>query len=114
MRLFGVGVSQLGAGFLVTLLLRYRNTVRNCPMSSSLAARGDHPVYDYKVVRQFSVMTVVWGIVGMAVGVLIAVQLVWPGLNEIWAPYTGFGRLWTLLINSAIKAIYGCSLLKSS
>ena len=34
--------------------------------------------YNDKVVRQFAVMTVVWGIVGMAVGVLIAAQLYWP------------------------------------
>jgi len=32
--------------------------------------------YNYTVVRQFTVMTVVWGIIGMAVGVLIAAQLV--------------------------------------
>jgi cbb3-type cytochrome oxidase subunit 1 len=37
--------------------------------------------YNYKVVRQFAVMTVVWGIVGMLVGVIIAAQLVWPELN---------------------------------
>ena len=37
--------------------------------------------YNYKVVRQFAVMTVVWGIVGMLVGVIIAAQLFWPQLN---------------------------------
>ena len=37
--------------------------------------------YSDKVVRQFAIMTVVWGIVGMAVGVLIAAQLIWPTLN---------------------------------
>jgi cytochrome c oxidase cbb3-type subunit 1 len=37
--------------------------------------------YNYKVVRQFAVMTVIWGIVGMLVGVIIAAQLVWPQLN---------------------------------
>jgi cytochrome c oxidase cbb3-type subunit 1 len=37
--------------------------------------------YNYKVVRQFAVMAVVWGIVGMLVGVIIAAQLVWPELN---------------------------------
>src|SRR5690625_6108562 len=83
-------------------------------MSSSLAARGDHPVYDYKVVRQFSVMTVVWGIVGMAVGVLIAAQLVWPGLNEIWAPWTSFGRLRPLHTNAVIFAFGGSALMATS
>ena len=37
--------------------------------------------FNYKVVRQFAVMTVVWGIVGMAVGVLIAAQLLWPDIT---------------------------------
>ena len=37
--------------------------------------------YNDKVVLQFSVMTVVWGVVGMLVGVLIAAQLMWPALN---------------------------------
>ena len=37
--------------------------------------------YNYAVVRKFAVMTVVWGIVGMAVGVLIASQMAWPVMN---------------------------------
>ena len=43
---------------------------------------GNNPVatpqYEYGVIKQFTVMTVIWGIVGMAVGVLIASQLAWP------------------------------------
>ena len=42
---------------------------------------GSQATYNYKVVRQFAVMTVIWGIVGMLVGVIIAAQLVWPELN---------------------------------
>ncbi len=38
-------------------------------------------VYNYKVVKQFTVMTAVWGIVGMLVGVILAAQLVWPGIE---------------------------------
>src|SRR6185369_1104643 len=34
--------------------------------------------FNYKVVRQFTIMTVVWGIVGMLVGVIIAAELLWP------------------------------------
>ena len=48
--------------------------------------------YNYKVVRQFAIMTVVWGIVGMGLGVLIAAQLAWPWLN-FDLPWTSFGRL---------------------
>ncbi len=42
-------------------------------------------VYNYKVVKQFTVMTVVWGIVGMLVGVILAAQLVWPGASGIYS-----------------------------
>jgi len=37
--------------------------------------------YNDTVVRQFAIMTIIWGIVGMAVGVLIAAELIWPNLN---------------------------------
>ncbi|MDH3547293.1 MAG: hypothetical protein OEN22_09350, partial [Gammaproteobacteria bacterium] len=37
--------------------------------------------YNDTVVRQFAIMTVVWGIVGMLVGLIIAAQLIWPGLS---------------------------------
>jgi len=37
--------------------------------------------YNYKVVRQFAIMTVVWGIVGMLVGLILASQLIWPDLT---------------------------------
>ena len=44
--------------------------------------------YNDKVIRQFSIMAVVWGVVGMLVGVIVASQLVWPELN--------LGLPWTL------------------
>lgn len=69
--------------------------------------------YNYKVVRQFSVMTVIWGIVGMAVGVLIAAQLVWPALN-FNVPWLSFGRLRPLHTNAVIFAFGGCALFASS
>lgn len=83
-------------------------------MSSNLAVAGEQPAYDYKVVRQFAVMTVVWGVVGMAIGVLIASQLVWPELNDIFQPYTHFGRLRPLHTNAVIFAFGGCALFATS
>ena len=46
--------------------------------------------YNYKVVRQFAIMTVIWGIVGMGLGVFIAAQLAWPALNfdTAWLTFT--------------------------
>ena len=74
---------------------------------------SDHLTYNYKVVRQFAVMTVVWGIVGMLVGVLIAAQLVWPALNfdVAWLTY---GRLRPLHTNAVIFAFGGCALFATS
>ena len=64
--------------------------------------------YNYKVVRQFAVMTVIWGIVGMLVGVIIAAQLVWPELNG--HEFLGYGRLRTLHTNELIFAVGGSAL----
>ena len=69
--------------------------------------------YNYKVVRQFAVMTVVWGIIGMALGVFIAAQLVWPALN-FDLPWTSFGRLRPLHTNLVIFAFGGCALMGTS
>ncbi|MFT5781588.1 MAG: cytochrome c oxidase cbb3-type subunit 1 [Pseudomonas sp.] len=69
--------------------------------------------YNYKVVRQFAIMTVVWGIVGMGLGVLIASQLVWPELN-LGLPWTSFGRLRPLHTNAVIFAFGGCALMATS
>ncbi len=68
--------------------------------------------YNYQVVRQFAVMTVIWGIVGMLVGVIIAAQLVWPELNVVeWLSY---GRLRPLHTNAVIFAFGGCALFATS
>jgi len=83
-------------------------------MSSNLAAAGEQPAYNYNIVRQFAIMTVVWGVVGMSIGVLIASQLVWPELNDLFQPYTHFGRLRPLHTNTVIFAFGGCALMASS
>ncbi|MEP5766593.1 MAG: cytochrome-c oxidase, cbb3-type subunit I [Halieaceae bacterium] len=80
---------------------------------SELNSNLEHPVYNYKVVRQFAVMTVVWGIVGMLVGVLIAAQLAWPIFNFDTA-WLSFGRLRPLHTNAVIFAFGGCALFASS
>src|SRR5574339_998697 len=69
--------------------------------------------YNDKVVRQFAVMTVVWGIVGMAVGVLIAAQLYWPALNCA-LPWLSYGRLRPLHTNAVIFAFGGSALFATS
>ncbi len=72
---------------------------------------GTKTTYNDKVVRQFAVMTVIWGIVGMLVGVIIAAQLVWPELN---IGFLHFGRLRPLHTNAVIFAFGGCALFATS
>ena len=69
--------------------------------------------YNDTVVRQFSIMAVVWGVVGMLVGVIIAAQLVWPELN-LGLPWTSFGRLRPLHTNAVIFAFGGSTLFATS
>ena len=69
--------------------------------------------YNDKVVLQFSVMTVVWGVVGMLVGVIIASQLMWPALNFDLAWFS-YGRLRPLHTNAVIFAFGGSALFATS
>ncbi|WP_438957881.1 cytochrome-c oxidase, cbb3-type subunit I [Porticoccus sp.] len=78
-------------------------------MSSNVASTGGQPEYNIRVVKQFAIMTVVWGIVGMLVGVFIAAELIWPGLN-FNQPWLHFGRLRPLHTNAVIFAFGGSAL----
>ena len=69
--------------------------------------------YSDTVIRQFSIMACIWGVVGMLVGVIIAAQLVWPELN-LGLPWTTFGRLRPLHTNAVIFAFGGCTLFATS
>ena len=61
--------------------------------------------YDNKIVRNFGLATIIWGIVGMTVGLIAALQLVWPALN--FSEYITFGRIRPLHTNAAIFAFVG-------
>lgn len=62
--------------------------------------------YDNKIVKMFAYATIFWGIVGMLVGVLIALQMVWPALN-FSLPFTSFGRVRPVHTNAVIFAFVG-------
>lgn len=62
--------------------------------------------YDNKIVRNFAIATIVWGIIGMTVGLLIAMQLFTPALN-MGSQYTTFGRIRPLHTNAVIFAFVG-------
>ena len=70
---------------------------------------NDSPVtlrYNDEIVRRFTLASVLWGVVGLLVGVVIALQLAFPALN-LGLPYTTFGRLRPLHTNAAIFAFVG-------
>ncbi|MBU6437449.1 MAG: cbb3-type cytochrome c oxidase subunit I, partial [Betaproteobacteria bacterium] len=81
-------------------------------MSAIAASPGAAPLaavqstYNDTVVRQFSIAAVVWGLVGMLVGVWIAAQLTWPELN-LGIPWLSYGRLRPLHTNAVIFAFGG-------
>jgi len=85
------------------------------PASAAMpaSAAGVRGYYNNKVVLQFTVMTVVWGIVGMAVGAFIAAQLYWPDLAG-GIPWLSYGRLRPLHTNAVIFAFGGCALMGTS
>jgi cytochrome c oxidase cbb3-type subunit I/II len=62
--------------------------------------------YDNRTVRNFAIATIIWGIVGMLVGVLIASQLFAPSAN-LGNQYTTFGRIRPLHTNAVIFAFVG-------
>ena len=71
------------------------------------------PVYTDGVVRGFALASVIYGIVGMLVGVIVASQLAWPELiNGI--PWLSYGRLRPLHTNAVIFAFGGCALFATS
>ena len=69
--------------------------------------------YTDKSVRLFALASVVWGVVGMLVGVVIAAQLAWPELN-FGIPWLSYGRLRPLHTNAVIFAFGGCALFATS
>jgi cytochrome c oxidase cbb3-type subunit 1 len=76
-------------------------------------ANAQATVYNDTVVRQFAIMTVVWGVVGMLVGVIIAAQLAFPDLFA-GIPWLSYGRLRPLHTNAVIFAFGGCGLIGTS
>jgi len=62
--------------------------------------------YDNKIVKYFTIATVVWGVIGMTVGLLVAIQLFLPEAN-LGLSFTTFGRIRPLHTNAVIFAFVG-------
>ncbi|MFM7050369.1 MAG: cbb3-type cytochrome c oxidase subunit I, partial [Polynucleobacter sp.] len=80
----------------------------------ALAISGSQDTnFNYKVVSQFAIVTVLWGIVGMFVGVVLAAQLIWPEIT-MNIPWLSYGRLRPLHTNAVIFAFGGSALFATS
>jgi cytochrome c oxidase cbb3-type subunit I len=80
----------------------------------SVTTKTGHPaVYNDSVVRWFAIASVIYGVVGMLVGVIIAAQLTWPELN-MGIEWITYGRLRPLHTNAVIFAFGGCVLFATS
>ncbi len=71
-----------------------------------MESRLDRFTYDDAIVRKFLSATIVWGVVAMLAGLLLATQLAAPAMN-LGLPFTSFGRLRPLHTNAAIFAFAG-------
>ena len=76
-------------------------------------AIGSGEQYNYDIVRKFTIMALIWGAVGMLVGVTIASQLAWPFLN-FDIPYITFGRLRPVHTGAVIFGFGGSALFATS
>jgi cytochrome c oxidase cbb3-type subunit 1 len=88
----------------------------NDTMAASMARpaeAGTEGRYADTVVRLFALAAVLWGVVGMLVGVIIAAQLAWPELN-LGIPFLSYGRLRPLHTNAVIFAFGGSVLFATS
>ena len=82
-------------------------------MANEKALATTGAVYEDGPVRAFALAAVLWGVVGMLVGVIIAAQLAWPELN-LGIPWLSYGRLRPLHTNAVIFAFGGCTLFATS
>ncbi len=85
-----------------------QTTVLTAPMAAKemIEKRVEQFEYDNTSVRNFGLATLIFGLVGMLVGLTVALQLVFPVLN-FDLPYTTFGRIRPLHTNAIIFAFVG-------
>ncbi|HNK31293.1 MAG TPA: cytochrome-c oxidase, cbb3-type subunit I, partial [Plasticicumulans sp.] len=80
-------------------------------MAHSAAAPAEQ--YNYDIVRKFTIMAMVWGVLGMSAGLYAASELAWPFLN-FDIPQITFGRLRPVHTTLVIFGFGGCALFATS
>jgi cytochrome c oxidase cbb3-type subunit I len=86
--------------------------IRRVDFSPRSAATQTEETYMDEVVRYGAIATLFWGVAGLLVGVVIALQLAWPDLNI--PPYFSFGRLRPLHTSAVVFAFGGNALMCTS
>lgn len=74
---------------------------------------GSQIEYDYSIAKAFTFATILFGIIGMTIGVILAFQLAFPGLNNLAGEYGTFSRLRPLHTNGVafgftLSGIFAC------
>ena len=85
--------------------------------AAAASQAGVHEEYNYRVVRQFAVMTLIWGVVGMLVGLIIALELAYPELMYALtgsSEYLNFNRLRPVHTSGVVFAFGGSALFATS
>jgi cytochrome c oxidase cbb3-type subunit 1 len=103
----GLGAFAALAG-IVAIFMRFKSR----PAESPPLETGGLPKYNFEPVKVATLFALFWGLAGMAVGVAIAFELAFPGLNV--APWFNFGRLQPLHTSAVIFAFGGNALLATS
>jgi len=81
-----------------------REAIGQPPLGQLLVA--ERFSYDNLIVRDFAIATIIWGLIGMLVGLIAATQLFAPAAN-LGNQYTTFGRIRPLHTNAVIFAFVG-------
>jgi len=82
-------------------------------MASTPSSTAAAEQYNYDIIKKFSIMAIVWAVVGMFVGVYIASELAWPFLN-FDSPYFSFGRFRPVHTGAVIFGFGGSALFATS
>ena len=105
--------ASLSAAASLAAVIAILNRYYDRPASLPPQEINGRPNYNMGPIKFAAVMSVIWGIAGFAVGLLIASQLAWPALN-FDLPWTSFGRLRPLHTSAVIFAFGGNVLIATS
>ena len=83
--------------------------MKTATLSSETAIATDTFHYDNRVVRNFGIATLFWGVIGFLVGLIVALKLIFPDFLG-FIPELSYGRLRPLHTNSVIFAFAGSAI----